>query len=304
MEKFEVYILGCGCAVPTKLHSPSSQIINIREKLSMVDCGEGTQLQMRYHKLRFMNLRNVFISHLHGDHCFGLLGMISTFGLLGRTGDLHVYAPVQYDGLFQQQLQFFCRDLSYCVVFHAVDTTAYQMIYDDRSMSVYTIPLLHGVPCCGYLFREKPVLPHIRRDMIDFYGVPVSQINNIKNGADWVLPDGTIIPNSRLTRPAEPPRSYAYCSDTAFYPELIPRLEGVSLLYHEATFTEERAERARMRFHSTARQAATIAREAHVGRLLIGHYSAHYSDGRQLLEEAREVFPATLAANEGMVIKV
>lgn len=304
MEKFEINILGCGCAVPTTRHNPSAQIINIREKLSLIDCGEGTQLQMRHHKLRFMNLRNVFITHLHGDHCLGLIGLLSSFNLLGRTGDIHIYAPEQFGTILQQMLDFFCNGIEFKVIFHPVDTTQHGVIYDDRSMSVESLPLDHRVPCCGYLFKEKPTLPHILRDMIDFYEIPVSQINNIKNGANWTLPDGTVIPNSRLTRPVEPPRSYAYCSDTAYKPDLVPLLNNVTLLYHEATFSEERLERAKVTHHSTARQAATIARDCHAGKLLIGHYSAHYPDETVLLNEAKAVFPATMAANEGMKISL
>ena len=304
MEKFEISILGCGCAMPTTNHNPSSQIVNVRDKLSMIDCGEGTQLQMRYNKLRFLNLRNIFISHLHGDHCFGLMGIISSFGLLGRTSALHVYAPADYQELFEKQLELFCYGMEYEVIFHPLDTTKYEVIYEDRSCTVYTLPLDHRIPCCGFLFKEKPTLPHILREMIDFYHIPISEINNIKNGADWILPDGQVIPNSRLTQPASPPRSYAYCSDTAYKPDLKQYLEGVTLLYHEATFGEDRIDRARYTHHSTARQAATLARDAHVGKLLIGHYSAHYYDESVLLKEAQEVFPNTVAAKEKMRISV
>lgn len=304
MEKFEINILGCGCAVPTTRHNPAAQIVNIREKLSLVDCGEGTQLQMRFQQLHFMKLRNVFITHLHGDHCLGLIGLISSFSLLGRTADLHVYAPATFGTILQQMLDFFCAGLEFQVVFHPLDTTRHEVIYEDRSMTVETLPLAHRVPCCGFLFREKPALPHIRRDMIDYYGIPISQINNIKNGADWTTAEGTVVPNSRLTRPADPPRSYAYCSDTAYKPDLVPLLLGVTLLYHEATFGEERIDRAIKTCHSTARQAATIARDCGAGQLLIGHYSAHYPDETVLLNEARAVFPNVIAADEGMKIKL
>ena len=304
MEKFEIHILGCGSAVPTTRHNPSAQIVNVRDKLSLVDCGEGTQLQMRYHRLRFMNLRNIFISHLHGDHCLGLIGLISSFGLLGRTADLHIYAPADYDDLFHRQLDYFCQGLDYKVIFHSLDTTVHECIYDDRSVSIHTLPLDHRVPCCGFLFKEKPTLPHIRRDVTDYYGIPVSQLNNIKNGADWTLPDGTVIPNSRLTSPAAPVRSYAYCSDTAYKPDLIPLLNGVNLLYHEATYGDDREDRALKYHHSTARQAATLAKKCHAQKLLIGHYSAHYPDETILLNQAREVFPNTLAAEEGMKIEL
>lgn len=270
----------------------------------MIDCGEGTQLQMRFQKLKFSNLRNIFISHLHGDHCFGLMGIISTFGLLGRTSSLHIYAPAELEPVLNAQIKLFCYGLEYQIVFHPVDTRVYQPIYEDRSVTVYSLPLNHRVPCCGFLFREKPTLPHILREMVDFYNIPFSQINNIKNGADWTLPDGTVIPNDRLTRPSEPPRSYAYCSDTAYKPDLQPYLEGVNLLYHEATFAEERQERARVTYHSTARQAALMARDSHAKKLLIGHYSAHYPDETILLKEAQEIFPNTIAAQEGMVVSI
>lgn len=270
----------------------------------MIDCGEGTQLQMRYNRLGFSKLRSIFISHLHGDHCFGLLGLLSSFYLLGRTSDIHIYAPADYEELFQAQLNFFCRDMEYKVVFHPVDTTKHQAIYDDPSVTVYTLPLDHRIPCCGFLFQEKPTLPHILRDMIDFYHIPICQINNIKNGADWELDDHSIIPNSRLTRPAEPVRSYAYCSDTAYKPDLQSCLQDVTLLYHEATFGEDRIKRATVTHHSTAKQAATLARDCHAKKLLIGHYSAHYLNEDVLLQEAKSVFPNTIAANEGMTIKL
>ena len=171
-------------------------------------------------------------------------------------------------------------------------------------MSVSTLPLDHRVPCCGFLFQEKPTLPHIIRDMVDFYHIPFSEINNIKNGADWTTAEGDIIPNHRLTKPAEPVRSYAYCSDTRYKPALIPYLKGVSLLYHEATYGNDLSDRAQMYHHSTARQAAMMARDCEAGQLLIGHYSAHYRDENVLLEEAREIFPNTIAANEGLTVSL
>jgi len=304
MEKFEITILGCGCAAPTTLHNPASQIVNIREKISMIDCGEGTQTQMRFNKVGFQKLRNIFISHLHGDHCFGLIGIISSMGLLGRISPLHIYAPEALGDLLKMQLHLFCEGMEYPVEFHPVATTEYKLIYEDRSMEVYTLPLKHRIACCGYLFKEKPTLPHIRREMIDYYNIPNLYINNIKNGADWVMDDGTVISNDRLTTPPSPTRSYAYCSDTAFKPDLQQYLNGVDLLYHEATFGKERTERAKVTYHSTAEQAATIAKNCHAKQLLIGHYSAHYTDVTPLLEEAKAIFPNTIAAQEGMKIKL
>ncbi len=300
----KVTILGCGSALPTLKHFPSMQVVECRGKLFMVDCGEGAQLQMRRSGLSFSKMGHVFISHLHGDHCFGLIGMISTFGLLGRTATLHIYAPAELEGMLQLQMKMFCRDLGYDVEFHAVDTTRQLTVYDDRSLSVETIPLDHRMPTCGYLFREKPSLPHIRREMIDFYGIPVSQINNIKAGGGWTTPDGEVIPHERLTTPAEPPRAYAYCSDTAYIPTLHQRLQGVSTLYHESTYADDNLLMAQKYHHSTARQAAQVAHDAGVSQLYIGHFSSRYDDETLLLNEAREVFVNTHLTREMLVIDV
>lgn len=270
----------------------------------MVDCGEGTQLQLRRSKVKFSKVNAVFISHLHGDHCFGLIGMISTFGMLGRTSPLHVYAHKDLEPILKQQIDYFCNGLEYEIVFHPIDTTRQTVIYEDRSLTVETVPLRHRVPCCGFIFREKPTLPHIRRDMIDYYEIPLSQVNNIKNGADWTTPDGQIVPNSRLTHPAEQPRSYAYCSDTKYFEELHSAVQGINTLYHEATYDSSNEARADMYFHSTARQAATVAAQAKASQLVIGHFSARYDNEKGMLAEAKEVFPNTILANEGLSIDV
>lgn len=304
MEKFEVTILGCGSATPTLRHNPSSQVVNMRDKLSLVDCGEGTQLQLRLRRVKFMALRNVFISHLHGDHCLGLVGLIATFGLLGRTKKFHVYAPAGLESVLYAQIELFCHKLAFEVVFHAIDTTRHAMIYEDRTMEVWTLPLKHSADCCGFLFKEKPSLPHINREMTDYYGVPVCYLAGIKAGKDWVADDGTLVPNERLVTPAAPPRMYAYCSDTMYLPGLVPMIKGVDLLYHEATYPDGNEVKARARGHSTAGQAATIAKMAEVGRLMIGHYSATVDDVNVLLDQARRIFPDTIAADEGLVVKV
>ena len=270
----------------------------------MVDCGEGVQMQLRRCHVRFTKVSHVFISHLHGDHCFGLIGMISTFGLMGRTATLHVHAHELLEDLLQRQMQLFCRDLGYEVVFHPIDASRQAVIYEDRSLTVETIPLTHRLPTCGFLFREKPSLPHIRRDMIDFYGIPLSQIQNIKNGADWTTEDGVVVPNSRLVTPADAPRSYAYCSDTRYMPDLHQVLKGVSTLYHESTYGEDNLAKAEKYNHSTARQAAMVARDAGVGQLVLGHYSSRYEDENVLLEEARKVFENTRLSDELAVINV
>ena len=304
MEPFKVHILGCGSALPTLQHNASSQIVELREKLFMIDCGEGTQIQLRRLRIHFSKIIAVFISHLHGDHCFGLPGMISTFGMTGRTAPLHIYAPAAFEPILEQTLSFFCQGLEFKVVFHAVDTTQNKVVYEDRSLTVETIPLQHRIDCCGYLFREKPILPHIRRDMIDFYKIPISQINNIKAGADWVTAEGEVIANSRLTTPAEPARSYAYCSDTRYIKTLHELVKGVSTLYHESTYSAEDAERARLYWHSTSQDAAKVARDASVGKLLLGHFSARYNNESQLLEEAKEIFPNSYLTREGATFDI
>ena len=270
----------------------------------MVDCGEGTQISLRRSRVRFTKLQAIFISHLHGDHCFGLIGLISTFGMLGRTAPLHVYAPEDLRTILNEQLSLFCQGLGFEVVFHPVDTSLSKVVYEDRSLTVSTIPLDHRIPCCGYLFKEKPGRRHILRDMIDCYEIPISQIDNIKDGADWTTPEGEVISNSRLTAPPDSTRSYAYCSDTRYIPDLYKLLKNVNVLYHESTYTQECSDRARLYCHSTAQQAAMVARDAHVNKLLLGHYSARYENEAGLLSEARAIFAESYLSDEGMTVKV
>jgi ribonuclease Z len=302
MEKFEINILGCGSALPTVKRFTSSQVLNVRDKLFMVDCGEGAQIQLRRLKLHFNRLNHIFISHLHGDHCFGLPGLVSTLGMLGRTAGLVIHAQPDAEKVFRPVLDYFCRESAFAIRFESFDPKNQAVIYEDRSVKVSTLPLKHRVPSTGFLFEEQPCENHLIPDMIAFYQVPVRQLKEIKKGADFVTVSGEVVPNDRLTRPARSPRSYAYCSDTAYDEKLIPRIEGVDLLYHEATFCEADLARARETYHSSARQAAGIARSAHVGKLVLGHFSARYPDVRMLLEEARSVFPNTILAEEGMTI--
>lgn len=304
MEKFELHILGCGSALPTTRHFATSQVVNLRDKLFMIDCGEGAQMQLRKSRLKFSRLNHIFISHLHGDHCFGLMGLISTFGLLGRTAELHIHSPKGLEELLTPMLNFFCHTLAYKVIFHEFDTRQTSVVYEDRSMTVTTIPLQHRIPCCGFLFAEKARPNHIIRDMVDFYKVPVYELNRIKNGSDYVTPEGEVIANTRLTRPSDPPRKYAYCSDTIFRPEIVEQLSGVDLLFHEATFAESELARAKETYHTTAAQAARIALEAGVGQLVIGHFSARYEDESILLKEASAVFPNTILAKENLCISL
>ncbi len=304
MADFNLNILGCGSALPTTRHAASSQIVDLRDKLYMIDCGEGTQVQMRRMRIRFNKLNHIFITHAHGDHCFGLPGLLSTLGMLGRIGDIVVHAPVGLKEYLQVTLKVFCQGMPFQVQFNPVNTEEYNLVMEDRSVSVYALPLKHRTPCCGYLFVEKQKEPHMIREMIDFYRIPVREIQYIKQGADYTTPEGKIIPNAWLTRPAAPARKFAYCSDTAYNPKLLSYIYQADLLYHEATFMESDAARARETFHSTAKQAATIACDAEVKKLLIGHYSARYEELTPLLEEAKSVFTNTLLAKEGMTLSV
>lgn len=302
MEKFEINILGCGAALPTPRRLSSSQIVNIREKLFMLDCAEGAQMALRRSRLSFSHLQAIFLTHLHGDHVFGLMGLLSTFGLLGRIQDLHIYGPQDLQRVFQPQIDYFCADSPFQIILHEVDSKTPQIIYEDRSVVISTLPLKHRIPCCGYLFREKPTPRHIRRDVIDFYQIPISQINNIKAGLDWTTEDGTFIPNDRLTTPPDPVRSYAYCTDTAYRPQLAEMLKGVTCIYHEGTFTQEHEVLAKKTFHSTAAQAAQIALDAQACRLIIGHFSSRYKSEDVLLHEAQQIFPNTILAEDGMKV--
>jgi len=304
VEPFKVHILGCGSALPTLKHYASSQVVEVRGKLFMIDCGEGTQMQLRRSHIRFTKINHIFISHLHGDHCLGLTGMLSSFGMLGRTAPIHIYSTAELEPVLRLSIKTFCSGFDYEIRFHPIDTTKNIIIYEDRSLTVTTIPLNHRMPCCGFLFQEKPTLPHIRRDIFDMYAIPVSQIENIKNGSDWTTEDGEVIPNSRLTSPADPARSYAYCSDTRYNPELHKLITGVSTLYHESTYANDNLPMAVKYKHSTAEEAARTALAAGAGQLVLGHYSSRYENESVLLNEARAIFKNTILSNEMAVIDV
>ncbi len=304
MEPFRVHVLGCGSAKPTVRHFASSQVVEIRGKVMMVDCGEGSQVLLRRTKVRFSKIQHVFITHIHGDHCFGLIGLICSFGMTGRTAPFHVYAPCELEPILRAMLDTFAQNLGFDVVFHAVDTTVHQVIFEDKSLTVSTIPLEHRLPCCGYLFREKPGYPHIKRDMIDFYHIPTHEIINIKQGGDWVTAEGKVVPHEQLVTPADAVRSFAYCSDTRYIPTLHTLLEGVNLLYHESTYDEHYKDMASAYGHSTAAEAAMVARDAHVGQLMLGHYSSRYDNEQILKEEAMRIFPNVILAQEGLVVDV
>ncbi len=293
-----LHIIGSGSALPTKKNFPSSQMLELRNKQFMIDCGEGTQIRLRQMGLKTNRLGHIFISHLHGDHVFGLMGLITTFGMLKRTSDLNIHAHPDLETLLAPHLRYFAEGAPFQVIFHPFNPDVSEIIYDDRTVKVSTIPLKHRVPSCGFLFEEKTGERHIKRDMIDFYQVPVSQILKIKQGADFETADGEIIPNEVFTTPPIPPVRYAYCSDTAYHEKIIPFIRDVDCLYHEATFGDDEVLRSRQTMHSTARQAAEIARKAGVKKLIIGHFSARYDNKTVLLNQAKEIFENTFLAED------
>lgn len=261
-------------------------------------------MQLRRGHIHFSFINHIFISHLHGDHCFGLIGLISTFGLLGRTAPLHIYADHKLEELMKPHIDFFCKGMNYPIFFHSINTSVHSIIFEDNTITVETLPQKHRIPCCGFLFREKPKKRHLIGDIANYYNIPTYMRQAIKDGADFITSTGERIPNSKLTKDADPSRSYAYCSDTLPCPENNMLIEGVDLLYHEATFAESEKGRAASTFHSTARQAAEIASGARVKQLAIGHFSSRYEDDTLLQREAEEIFPGTILAGEGKTISI
>lgn len=302
MADFKVFVLGCGSAKPSVRHLPSCQAIEYRGKLMLVDCGEGAQLSICRQHLNFSRLTDVFISHLHGDHLLGLPGLLSTLSLHGKGGKVRVHIFEKGARLMHEILSTVGHETSFEIEYDILDPNGTHVIYEDNALTVKSFPLYHSVPCVGFRFDEKPKPRHLRGDMAKFLEIPVRELTGIKAGADFVRADGTVFTNDRLTTPADPSASYAYCSDTMFNPAVAESVRGVDLLYHEATYGDELAVKGDERGHSTASEAAEIARLAGAKRLLIGHYSSRYNDTVELLQQARAVFPDTIAATEGMKI--
>ncbi|MDD2381299.1 MAG: ribonuclease Z [Mariniphaga sp.] len=295
----ELTILGSSSALPTSERYPTAQVLNLLERFFLIDCGEGTQIQIRRNKIGFGKIKNIFISHLHGDHFYGLIGLISTFNLLGINHDLHIYSPSQIKDILQPQIDFLKAGLQFKIFFHPLNFKKPQLIFEDKKTEAYSFPLRHSINCCGFLFREKPREANIRKECIDQFQIPIDKIKEIKQGADFTTSNGDSIPNHQLTIPPPSPRSFAFCSDTAFHPPAAEFIQGVDLLYHEATFTEELRSWADKTLHSTAADAAKIARMAGAGKLVIGHFSSRYDDLAPFLKEARAIFPNTEAAHDG-----
>ena len=304
MTKFQVTILGCGSAMPTTLHNPPSQLVEMDDKLFMIDCGEGTQLQMRKFKAGMGKLHSVFISHLHGDHIFGLPGLLTTISMLGRKKDLKIYAHKEIDQLLTPLLSFMGTQMSFKINIIPLNPNREELIFEDRSIRVFSFPLKHRIDTNGFVFEYKEAPRNIIREMIDLYQIPISQIQKIKEGADFVRSDGTLILNEQLTCPGASAKRYGYCSDTAYAPEIVPYIKNIDLLFHEATFAESELDRAKETYHSTARQAAEIAKAAEVKKLIIGHYSSRYNELGEILKEAVAIFPNTELASEGKIFRL
>jgi len=301
---FELTILGSSSALPTAERYPTAQVLNVLERFFLADCGEGTQISLRRSKIKIGKISHIFISHLHGDHYLGLVGLVSTMSLLGYKSDIHVYAHSVIQDLVKPQLDFIRGDLSFKVIFHPLDFKKPQVIYSDKKVEVTSFPLKHSIPVCGFLFREQKKQPNIKKEMVEFYRIPIKQIQAIKEGAGFTTSEGKFIKHETLTTPARPPRSYAFCTDTAYFEPVAEIVKNADLLYHEATFLDDMAGWAAKTGHSTARQAAQIAKLADVKKLIIGHFSARYKSVAPFLKEAKEIFPETYLACDGDIHRI
>ncbi|MFT7612240.1 MAG: ribonuclease Z [Parvicellaceae bacterium] len=302
--KFEVTILGSGSATPTLARSASGQYLNVLERHLLIDCGEGTQVQLRKYKAKFQKINHIFISHLHGDHFFGLVGFLSSQHLLGRTNPIHIYGPAPLKEVLTVTFKASQTYLNFEFVFHELDFKNRTLIMEDRLIEVYSFPLSHRIECCGFIVQEKPKERGMDKTKIKEYEIPLAQIDGIKNGNDFTTKLGVVIKNSELTFNPISPKSYAYCSDTAFSQSVIEQVNGVDMLYHEATFASALEARAKETFHSTTKQAAEVAKRANVGELVVGHFSARYTDLETFDEEIGAIFPAYTLAEDGMVLSV
>ena len=299
MQNFELTILGCSSATPTSKRNPTAQLLNVAERFFLIDCGEATQIQLRKYKLKFQRINHIFISHLHGDHYLGLMGLISSMHLLGRTIELHLYCPAELQEIIEIQLKHSQSFIKFPIVYHSHKYIDNDLIFEDERVEVRTIVLNHRIPCCGFIFKEKPLLANISKETIHLFQLTVEEIIAIKAGSDLTKRSGEVIKNAELVTSLKKPRRYAYCSDTCYDERVVELVKGVDLLYHEATFLQEMEARAKETFHTTAFQAGMIAKKAKVKQLMIGHYSARYKDLQPLLDEAKAAFENTILAVEG-----
>lgn len=301
---FSVTILGAGSATPMLGRHPSSQLLTYENETFLIDCGEGTQYRLLEHKIRPGRLKAIFISHLHGDHYFGLIGLISSLNLGGRTEELYLFGPRGLDEILTIQFKYSQTPLHFPIHFTATDTTISYQLFENHFFTVHTIPLEHRIPCAGFLFREKPHKRKLIKEKL-VEDMPYDYLRQLKNGEDVFDEAGNLLFSfEEFTLPAPPPRSYAYCSDTRYDARIADYIKGVSLLYHEATFQEDLAHQAFERFHSTAREAASIAQKAQAGKLLIGHFSSRYKELAGFLSDAQSIFPKTEIAEEGKMFLI
>ncbi len=292
-------VLGCYAATPRTLSNPTSQILEMQNRLFLIDCGEGTQVQLRKNKLKFSKINQIFISHLHGDHCYGLIGLVSTFMSLARTNDLHIYGPKGIEQIINLQLRLSNSWTSYKLIFHELTSTESEVIFEDEKVIVKTIPLKHRIYTNGFLFQEKIGERKLDINAVQEYEIETCYFQNIKNGKDITLNDGRVIPNEKLSFEALPPKSYAFCSDTIFDESIVSLIQDVDVLYHESTFLDSEAHLSGKTMHSTAKQAATIALKSNAKQLILGHYSTRYPSIELFREEAQTIFQNVLLAEDG-----
>lgn len=296
-------ILGCYSATPRAHAHPTSQILEIKNHLFLIDCGEGTQVQLRRFHVKFSRLKHIFISHLHGDHIFGLIGMLSSFALLHREKELYIHGPKGIKKLITTQLKLTKSRTTYPLYFHELESNEPELVYEDDKVSVTTIPLDHRIYTNGYLFKEKKGDRKLLINKVKHYNIDVAFYNNIKKGRDITLDNGKIIPNKELTAPPPSPKSYAFCSDTKYKPDIIPQISSVTALYHESTFQQDHIDLCEVTKHSTAKQAGMIAQKAQVKNLILGHYSSRYKTLDGFKKEAMTVFDKVELAEDGKVFE-
>jgi ribonuclease Z len=301
--KFELTILGCGGAIPTLERKPTAQYLNIQDRHFLIDCGEGTQIQLRKYNCKFSKIDHIFISHLHGDHFLGLFGYLSTLSLLGRTNCIYIYAPKDLKKLLLSHHEIIGKKLNFDIEFIELNFTESELIFEDSVVEITSFPVFHSVPCCGFIFKEKPSKRRIIKEKIEELGLSIEAIKKLKNRENFEI-DGSHINYEDVTTAGQRSRSYAYCADTSFNNKIIPYVENSDLLYHEATFLETQLDKAVKTRHSTATQAATIALNAHVKQLLIGHFSARYKKADEFIKEAKKVFKNTVACYDGYIHEI
>ncbi|TXE15229.1 ribonuclease Z [Seonamhaeicola algicola] len=294
-------ILGCYSATPRILTNPTSQVLEMRGNMFLIDCGEGTQVQLRKHKIKFSRIKHIFISHLHGDHFFGLVGVISTFRLLGREADLHIYGPKGIKEIITLQMKLADSWTNYNLIFHELTTTNSQCIFQDDKVEVHTIPLNHRVYTNGFLFKEKEGDRRLDINAANEANIDVAYYRKLKQGFDIINENGITIKNETVTKPAKKPKSYAFCSDTMYKEDIVPIIQNVDVLYHESTFLESQAHLTERTKHATAKEAATIAKKSNAGTLILGHYSTRYKDINDFKLEAEQVFDNVVLAKDGKV---